>query len=388
MTKSHPAPPRVGLILSGGGARAAYQIGVLKAISDLLPPGASCPFPIICGTSAGAINGAALAIDAARFRYAVRRLVRVWENFHVHHVFRADALGIAKSGMHWLAAFLAGGLGRYNPHALLDRAPLLQLLQRHMPCERIDASVRSGALRAFSVTAAGFTSGQSVTFYEGADDIEPWTRVRRIGIPARITAEHLLASSAIPFVFPGVKLDREYFGDGSMRQIAPISPALHLGADRVLVIGVRRDLDGDPQQRASLGYPSLAEVAGYVLDSIFLDALEADLERLRRINKTISLIPSHHLVENRMNLRPVDVFVIAPSEDINGIAGRFARELPTPVRLLLRGLGALKRRGSSLTSYVLFEQGFTRALIDLGYKDTMARRDELLRFLSLPTIAV
>jgi NTE family protein len=173
-----------------------------------------------------------------------------------------------------------------------------------------------------------------------------------------------------------------------MRQIAPISPALHLGADRVLVIGVRRDPDGDSQQRASLGYPSLAEVAGYVLDSIFLDALEADLERLRRINKTISLIPSHHLVENRMSLRPVEVLMIAPSEDINAIAGRFARELPGPVRLLLRGLGALKRRGSSLTSYVLFEQGFTRALIDLGYKDTMARRDEVLRFLSIPTLTV
>ncbi len=388
MTQSQPAAPRVGLILSGGGARAAYQIGVLKAVADLLPPGASCPFPIICGTSAGAINGAALAIDAARFRFAVRRLVRVWENFHVHHVFRADAVGIAKSGAHWLAAFLAGGLGRYNPHALLDRAPLLQLLQRHMPCEKIDASIRSGALRAFSVTAAGFTSGQSVTFYEGAPDIEPWTRARRIGIPGRITTEHLLASSAIPFVFPGIKLDREYFGDGSMRQIAPISPALHLGADRVLVIGVRRDLDADPQQRSSLGYPSLADVAGYVLDSIFLDALEADLERLRRINKTISLIPSHHLVENRMSLRPIEIFMIAPSEDINGIAGRFAKELPGPVRLLLRGLGALKRRGSSLTSYVLFEQGFTRALIDLGYKDTMARRDELLRFLSVPTVSV
>lgn len=387
MTKPPPTSPRVGLILSGGGARAAYQIGVLKAVSDILPSGAHCPFPIICGTSAGAINGAALAIDAGRFHYAVRRLVRVWENFHVHHVFRADTLGIAKSGVHWLAAVLTGGLGRFNPHALLDRKPLETLLHRHMSCEKINASILKGALRAFSVTAAGFTSGQSVTFYQGAEDIEPWTRARRVGIPATVTVDHLLASSAIPFVFPGVKLDREYFGDGSMRQIAPISPALHLGADRVLVIGVRRDLNGDDAPRPSLGYPTLADVAGYVLDSIFLDALEADLERLRRINKTISLIPSHHLVENRMSLRPVEVLMIAPSEDINTIAGRHVKELPTPMRLLLRGLGALKRRGSSLTSYLLFEKGFTRALIDLGYKDTMARRDEVLRFLSISSVS-
>jgi NTE family protein len=373
--------PCVGLILAGGGARAAYQIGVLKAIADLLPAGAKSPFPVICGTSAGAINAAALAIDAGRFHFAVRRLVRVWENFHVHHVFRADWRGIAKSGAHWLAVFLAGGLGRFNPHALLDRAPLETLLSRHMACDKIRKSIESGALRAFSVTAAGFTSGQSVTFFESDPDIEPWTRARRIGVRTDITLEHLLASSAIPFVFPGVKIDREYFGDGSLRQIAPISPALHLGADRVLVIGVRRELNGDAPPRTSLGYPSLAEVAGYVLDSIFLDALEADLERLSRINKTISLIPSHHLEEANVSLRHVDVLTIAPSEDINTFASRYVSELPTPMRLLLRGLGALKRRGSNLVSYVLFEQGYTRALIDLGYKDTMNQRIKLLRFL-------
>ncbi len=381
MTSANINNPVVGLILAGGGARAAYQVGVLKAIADMLPTGAANPFPIICGTSAGAINGAALAIDATRFQYAVRRLTRVWQNFHVEHVFRSDALGIAKSGAHWLAAFLSGGLGRFNPHALLDRAPLEQLLRRHMPCHMIQNSIDAGALRAFSVTAASYTSGQSVTFYQGVGGIEPWTRARRIGVAARITQNHLMASSAIPFIFPGVKLDREYYGDGSLRQIAPISPALHLGAQRLLLIGVREERNGEPVKSISMGYPSLAELAGYVLDSMFLDALEIDLERLTRVNKTISLIPSHHLEEAQVSLRPVDVLVISPSEDMNRIAGRHAMELPRPVRLLLRGLGAMKRRGSSLVSYLLFEEGYTRALMDLGYKDTLKRKDEVLRFL-------
>ena len=373
--------PLVGLILAGGGARAAYQVGVLKAIADALPSGAPNPFPIICGTSAGAINGAALAIDAARFQYAVRRLARVWQHFHVDQVFRSDALGIAKSGMHWLAALLTGGLGRFNPHALLNCVPLEELLHRHMPCDLIQNSIDAGVLRAFSVTAAGYTSGQSVTFYQGVSGIEPWTRARRIGVAACITQDHLMASSAIPFIFRGVKLGREYFGDGSLRQIAPISPALHLGAERLLVIGVRQERNGEPVQSASMGYPSLAELAGYVLDSIFLDALEIDLERLTRVNNTIRLIPSHHLEEANVSLRPVEVLVISPSEDMNRIAAKHAMELPRPMRLLLRGLGAMKRRGSSLVSYVLFEEGYTRALIDLGYQDTLKRKDEVLRFL-------
>ena len=190
-----------------------------------------------------------------------------------------------------------------------------------------------------------------------------------------------MASSAIPFIFPGVKLGREYYGDGSLRQLAPISPALHLGAERLLVIGVRQERNGEAVKSISMGYPSLAELAGYVLDSIFLDGLDIDLERLMRVNKTIRLIPSHHLEEANVSLRPVDVLLISPSEDMNRIAGRHAMELPRPVRLLLRGLGAMKRRGSSLVSYLLFEEGYTRALMDLGYQDTLKRKDEVLRFL-------
>ena len=284
--------PVVGLILSGGGARAAYQVGVLKAIATMLPEGAPNPFPVICGSSAGAINAAALAIYATRFHEGVHRLVHVWRNFRVDQVFRADARGILLNGLRWGAALLfLGGLGRRNPHALLDRAPLRRLLQARLPCERIRDAIGAGALRALSITCSGYGSGQSVTFYQGVGTIAPWNRVRRIGCPAAITYDHLMASSALPLIFAAEKINREYFGDGSMRQASPLSPALHLGAERVLVIGLRQETKAAPVRENGGEYPPLAQIAGHVLNSIFLDSLDADIERLRRINRTVAMIP-------------------------------------------------------------------------------------------------
>ena len=371
--------PVVGLILAGGGARAAYQVGVMKAIAQMLPNRAKNPFPIICGTSAGAINGAVIAINANRFSLGVKRLYKVWNNFTVEQIFRADTLGVIKSGAHWFAAMMLGGLGKYNPCSLLDRTPLRHLLDKLVPCDEIQNSIDSGSLQAFSVTASGYTSSQSVIFYQGKSEIVPWHRARRVGVPTKITTDHLLASSAIPFVFEAVKVNREYFGDGSMRQIAPISPALHLGADRVMVIGVRRDEPEHLERLKTRHYPSLAHVAGYVLDSIFLDSLETDLERLQRINKTVGLIP--HEKREQGNLRPVDVLVISPSEDIQSIAARYISELPLALRLLLKGVGALNKSGANFVSYLLFEKGYCRELIDMGYRDTMARKEEVLSFL-------
>ena len=376
--------PKTGLILAGGGARAAYQVGVLRAIAEMLPPDSPNPFPILCGTSAGAINATTLAIYATRFHEGVRRLSHVWRNFHVHHVFRSDAIGVLANGLRWSAALMLGGLGRRNPHALLDRAPLRRLLQRTMPCERIQQSIEAGVLHALSVTASGYGSGQSVTFYQGVASLTAWRRARRVGAAANITIDHLMASSAIPLVFAASRINREYFGDGSMRQIAPISPALHLGAERVLVVGVRHEAPPAPARTDINEYPSLAQISGHVLNSIFLDSLEADLERLQRINKTISLIPSEQLREGGVTLRKVDVLVISPSEDLEKIAARHAHHLPRTVRFLLRGLGAFNRNGSNLVSYLLFEKPFCRELIDLGYKDAMHRREEILRFLDMP----
>lgn len=373
--------PKVGLVLAGGGARAAYQVGVLKAVAEMLPPDCPNPFPILSGTSAGAINATTLAIYAMRFHEGVRRLVYVWQNFHVDQVFRADAPGVMANGLRWFTAMVAAGLGRRNPHALLDRTPLRRLLYRTMPFARIQEAIDTGALHALSITASGYSSGQSVSFFQGTPSLTMWKRARRVGSVANITLDHLMASSAIPFVFAAVKINREYFGDGSMRQMAPISSALHLGADRVLVVGVRQEDTSATVRGETAEYPSIAQIAGHVLNSIFLDSLEADLERLQRINKTIRLIPAHHLRESGVTLRNVDVLVISPSEDLEKIAARHAHHLPRSIRFLLRGLGAFNRNGSNLISYLLFEKPYCRELINLGYQDAMHRREEILRFL-------
>jgi NTE family protein len=221
-----------------------------------------------------------------------------------------------------------------------------------------------------------------VNFFQSVPGVAGWQRARRLGIPEIIDYEHLLASSALPFIFPAMPLRREFFGDGSMRQIAPISPALHLGADRVIVLGVGRQMVRQPERVRLGGYPSLAQIAGHALNSIFLDSLEVDIERLRRINRTISLIPAEERSRSNMELREIDVLVISPSEDIDRIAAQYSHELPRSIRFLLRGIGATRTGGATLTSYLLFEPAYCRALIALGYKDTMARRDEVMKFLS------
>ncbi len=376
------ADTRTGLILTGGGARAAYQVGVLRAIARLLPRGAASPFPVICGTSAGALNAASLALEADDFRHAVSRLVRIWANFRSEQVFRSDAIGIARTGAHWLLTMMSAGLlGRSDALYLLDRSPLRRLMETHFDARRLQAQIDAGRLHALSITASGYASHESVSFFQGAAELAPWRRSRRVGCRAQLGVEHLLASSAIPFVFAPQRVNREYFGDGSMRQIAPISPALHLGAGRVLVIGNRhRDEHLPPRMRVT-EYPTLGEIAGHVLNSIFLDSLESDIERLQRINRTISLIPRHRLEENGIPLRHVDVLVIAPSRDIGEIAARHRTALPRTLRLLFRGIGAMRPSGASLLSYLLFEKPYCRELIALGFHDAMQQRDHILALL-------
>jgi len=371
---------KAGLVLTGGGARAAYQVGVLKAVRELLPQAGKSPFPIVCGTSAGAINAATLAVFADDFGAAVDRLLDVWEHFHVHHVYRSDPVGIARVGARWLAALTL--LSRTSPTSLLDNSPLAEMLARRLDFGRVQENIDNGCLYAVSITCSGYSSGQSVSFYQGGPDTEAWERTQRVGAAMPIRAEHLMASAALPFIFPAVKINREYFGDGSMRQIAPISPALHLGADRVLVVSTaRQDSNVEPPRVRSNTYPSVAQIAGHALNSIFLDSLNADIELVQRINRTISLIPPEKVREAGLPLRQIKVLVISPSQPIERMVVRHVHELPWTVRFLLRGIGAMNRNGSNLASYLLFESGYCRALIDLGYQDTMARRAELLEFL-------
>src|SRR3954462_3848799 len=367
--------PRAGLVLTGGGARAAYQVGVVKAVRDILGNPKRNPFPIVCGTSAGAINAATLAVYADDFTRAVDNLLEVWEHMRCEHIYRTDAWNIMRSGSRWLSAMML--LSRHNPISLLDNAPLRDMLEKNLDFAKIQSNIDAGSLYAVCVTASGYTSGQSVSFFQGGSGLEGWERNQRIGAAVPLNVELLLASSALPFIFPAVKFHREYFGDGSMRQIAPVSPALHLGADRVLIVGTGRQTGDEARVRSNV-YPSLAQVAGHALNSIFLDSLMVDIERMERINRTVQLIPPEALKDSQ--LRPVKVLFIAPSQPLERIAARFVHELPPTVRFILRPTGALNRSGSNLASYLLFEEPFCRALIELGYDDTMRRDAEVHQF--------
>ncbi|MEO8991595.1 MAG: patatin-like phospholipase family protein [Nitrosospira sp.] len=383
MSSKQPSstPPKIGLVLTGGGARAAYQVGVLQAIAEMLPKTTRNPFPVICGTSAGAFNAASLAVSARNFHNGVRDLSAVWENAHVSQAYRSDPIGVYGNAARWMASLLIGRLKKRSVLSLLDNSPLAQLLECNLPLHGIQRSIEAGALHALGITAWGYTSGQSVTFYEGVDGIAPWKRERRVGVSARIGVEHLMASSAIPILFPAIRLNREYFGDGSMRQLAPISPALHLGAERVLVIGVRKAVEAQPGRVSVDSYPTLAQIGGHVMGSLFLDSLYVDLERLQRINNIIGMIPDENLKNNGMPLRQIKSMVISPSVEINKIAEQHAHALPRTVRLLFRNIGAMRRDGSALLSYILYEEPFCRALIELGYQDTAPRKSEILQFI-------
>ena len=372
---------KAALVLTGGGARAAYQVGVLSAIREIRGRRGGNPFPILCGTSAGGINAAALAVFSADFNAGVRKLAWIWRNFHVEQVYRADAAALLSTGARWGGALMFGWAVRQTPRSLLDNSPLRALLEQVLDLSAIRRAIDAGHLHAVSIAASGYSSGESLAFFDAVSEVSPWRRAQRVGMRTRLGIEHLLASSAIPFLFPAVRINREYFGDGSMRQLAPISPAIHMGAERILVIGSGR-LAEEGRQRAE-DYPSLAQIAGHALSSIFLDSLAADLERMQRINATLEAFTAAEREAAGMTLRPIETLVISPSKRIDAIAGRHRETLPVALRTVLRGVGATRRGGSSLLSYLLFEPPFTRALMTLGFQDAMARRDEVAAFLRL-----
>lgn len=374
-------PAITGLILSGGGARAAYQVGVLAAIAQLLPTDAVNPFPVIVGTSAGAINAVTLASGAQQFVTTVQRLEAFWRGFASHQVVRSDWPGVVRQASRFIRHSLLG-IGGAVPVALVDNAPLGDLLRERLDLNGIDGALAAGALHGVAVTAFGYSSGQAVTFYQGSRGIQPWLRHRRVGVPTRLSVEHLMASASIPLLFPPVRIGDDFYGDGAMRQSAPISPALHLGAERVLVVGVSgnaRGPDGGPLA-GSDQQPSLAQIGGHLLNSAFIDSLEDDLELLQRLNRLGRLLPAD-VHSAPLGLNPVEVMVVAPSQPLDEIAARHRHELPAALRLFLRGPGATKTSGAGLLSYLLFEAGYCSELIELGRRDALAKQAEILAFL-------
>lgn len=351
---------------------------MLSAVARQMPREAPSPFQIVTGMSAGAIVAAAVACHAARFREGVVALERVWRNFHSEQVFRADAASMLRAGLRWTLALLSAGRLTAPPESVFDSSPLGHLLERHYDFKRMRQAMADGHLESLAIAASNYRTARSVAFYESRDP-EPaaadgWQR----GVGTQLSVTHLLASSAVPFLFPAVRLDGEYYGDGAMRQIAPLSPAIRLGADRLFVVGVR-DQPKSPDMVATdrVPAPSVGQVIGFMLDTLFIDSLHAGVAQLERINRLIeqSAVPSPE------GLRRIEPLVIVPQADFSAIAARHARAMPRSVRALLRTMGASNVGGSELLSYLLFESSYTRELIAIGREDAMARRDEIAHFL-------
>ncbi len=370
------------LILTGGGARAAYQVGVLSAVARFLPRNHGIPFPILSGTSAGAINATSLACYASCFHLGVKKLEWVWKNLKTENIYHGKA---SKAFGYTFQAMLANYQADYatkTPHSLLNNAPLRELFNQIIDFQRIDRNILNGYLSAVAVTASSYTTGDSISFYQSEQSISPWFRAKRRGEPCLINTEHLMASAAIPLVFPSVKIRNEHFGDGSIHQLSPLSPAIHMGAEKLFIVGVEQPVEPIYKLENNPHPPSSSVIAGHMLDSVFSDTLHSDLERMNRINQTLTLIPEEkrHLQEG---LKPIDSLVINPSHDFNAIAIKYFDELPLSIRILLRSVGISNDAESSLISYLLFEKNFCKELIKLGYEDALNEETAIRQFLSL-----
>lgn len=378
--KRNKSAEKTGLLLSGGGARAAYQVGVLKAISDLCPHQPDNPFHLISGTSAGSINAVALAAHEGSFQESVSRINDVWANFELHHVFKSDTKCLLSRILKWFSSRIVPfGLGGLAPPSLLDNSPLRELLDENIDFDGISRQLVSGKLGALSLNTSSYTSGESITFFDSAHKTEEWNRAYRSGVEQKISLDMLMASSAIPVLFPPVKINDEYYGDGSMRQTSPLSPLVHLKAKKIFIIGVRKRTcgPGDCLKEEAV-YPSMARIAGYVMDTLFLNSLDSDIERLCRINAMTDKIPPR-----KNNFSRIEHLIISPTEDLAEIAAEMFDTLPASFRWSLKLLGMNKGNNRKFVSYLMFNKPFCRRLIDLGYKDAMDRQNEIMEFLNM-----
>jgi len=376
---------KTGLVLAGGGARAAYQVGVLRGVAALLPPEVQQPFPIITGTSAGAINALGLAGRSGSFRSRTRALAAVWASLDSDAVYRTDARGVLRNGLRMFWALLRSNSVSNKPLALLDNSPLRELLNEIIEFERVDKALTNGDLEGLGITAMNYTNGHSTTFFQAQDGITPWARAHRRSVRCKLSVDHLLASSALPTLFPSVRLDKHYFGDGALRQSRPLSPAIRLGAERLFIIGVSEsgdDFEKDPQAEVA---PTIPQVLGQMLNAVFLDSIQTDLESLQRINALVQPLNPKQLEKAGLaNMRFIDTLVISPSRSLSELAREHISELPRSMRWFLQKTGSIKKTGSGgALSYILFEPGYCQRLMQLGYDDTMVQADAVRTFFNV-----
>jgi NTE family protein len=379
---------RVALALSGGGARGAYQVGALRALAELFPRQRQTPFPILVGASAGAITSSFLAARANSFPHAVARLVDFWSQIRPEDVFRTDARTLVKVGLKWLADLSLGGwVGRHREKSLLRSDPLRAVLEARLDMDAVHEHIERGTLHGIALTATDYRTNLAVTFFDGAPQIAPWTRSTRFGDRQRLTIDHVMASSAIPIFFPAIRIGERYYADGCLRSTTPLSPAIHLGADRILAIGIRSARVPDGPAESAEGadaYPSLADTAGLFLNALFVESLETDIERIERINRTLKHVAGSTVGGNGTLLRSIPLFVLQPSSDLGALAKDTLARLPVFIQYLFRGLGVTGRSGLDLLSYLAFDSAYTSKLLALGYADAMAQATALVDFIAPP----
>lgn len=367
---------KIALMLPGGGARGSYQVGVLKGILEIIGDEKNI-FPIITGTSAGAINAVVMASYAHNFKLGVQRLEKFWTSVHCNDIYRTDGMMIAKTMARVVGSILFSSFGVKSPKSLLDNSPLNRLLTKELHLKQIQQAIDSGDLTGLAITASSYDTAEAKSFYQSNQSIIPWHRTRRFGIPTNIGVEHILASASLPFLFPAQLIGNEYFGDGGLRMTAPLSPAIHLGAEKIIVIGTR-DEAPIPSPTEVTEYPSMGELGGYMLDTIFMDTLMADISRLKRINHTVSLLNDQQI--QKTNLKNIDTMIIKPSIDVRDVTEQHANDIPRPVRTLLKMIGGWGKDWR-MPSYLLFEPSYTTALIELGYHDSLNQADKIQTFI-------
>ncbi len=374
----------LGLVMTGGGARGAYQAGVLKRIGELRRlQDRGSPFPIIGGSSAGAVNGSALAMGSDDFSLATKILARLWSQLRPSDVFRCDLMSQTRNSVTWILDLSFGGIiGGGRAQSLLDAAPLRDFLNRHLRCELIQENIRRGYLYALAISATNYNSGRSYLFIQGKRGHPLWERSRRVTLSTRITVDHICASAAIPLVFKPVKLQigkkAAYFGDGCIRLQQPLSPVIRLGAERILAIGVRCENLEHREEASERREPSLAQVAGVLFNVMFLDHLATDLEHLDRLNQ---LLASGRINPSRMDgdeeMRPLQTLLLTPSIDLSQLAWQHRNEMPYLIQYFVNSLGRDSASCADLMSYLLFTPRYTSALIEIGYQDASSRIDEI-----------